>query len=70
MKIIVLKNEIIIKDNSLSDLFSYNSRDIFTNSTSSYTSSNPDGVVVLLLIRTARMRLLDDWCPPKSTPSL
>lgn len=44
--IIVLKNEIIIKDNSLSDLFSYNSRDIFTNSTSSYTSSNPDGVVV------------------------
>lgn len=44
--IIVLKNEIIIKDNSLSDLFSYNSRDIFTNSTSSYTSLNPDGVVV------------------------
>lgn len=27
--IIVLKNEIIIKDNSLSDLFSYNSRDIY-----------------------------------------
>lgn len=44
--IIVLKNEIIIKDNSLSDLVSYNSRDIFTNSTSSYISSNPDGVVV------------------------
>lgn len=44
--IIVLKNEIIIKDNSLSDLFSYNSRDIFTNSISSYTSSNPDGVVI------------------------
>lgn len=44
--IFVLKNEIIIKDNSLSDLFSYNSRDIFTNSTSSYTSLNPDGVVV------------------------
>lgn len=46
MKTLSLKNEIIIKDNSLSDLFSYNSRDIFTNSTSSYTSSNPDGVVV------------------------
>lgn len=44
--IIVLKNEIIIKDNSLSDLVSYNSRDIFTNSTSSYISPNPDGVVV------------------------
>lgn len=44
--IIVLKKEIIMKDASLSDLFSYNSRDIFTNSTSSYTSSNPDGVVV------------------------
>lgn len=44
--IIVLKKEIIMKDASLSDLFSYNSRDVFTNSTSSYISSNPDGVVV------------------------
>lgn len=44
--IIVLKNEIIIKDNFFFDFFLYNFRDIFINLISLYILLNFDGVVV------------------------
>lgn len=44
--IIVLKNEIIIKDNFFFDIFLYNFRDIFINLISLYILLNFDGVVV------------------------
>lgn len=44
--IIVLKNEIIIKDNFFFDFVLYNFRDIFINLISLYILLNFDGVVV------------------------